>query len=61
MSSLMAGLEFVRVYLDDGLVIREINFQDHIAKLNMCLKRISDAGMRINAEKPTLAEEPLST
>ncbi len=43
MSSLMVGLEFVRVYLDDCLVISETTFQDHISKLDLCLKRISDA------------------
>jgi len=51
MSSLMAGLEFVRVYLDDCLVISTTTFADHLAKLEKCLKRISDAGLRINAEK----------
>ncbi len=51
MSSLMVGLEFVRIYLDDSVVIIKIDFQDHIAKLDMCLKRINDAGLRINAEK----------
>jgi len=51
MSSLMAGLEFVRVYLDDCLVISTTTFEDHLAKLSLCLQRISDAGLRINAEK----------
>ena len=51
MSSLMAGLEFVRVYLDDCLVISTSTFADHLAKLNKCLQRISDAGLRINADK----------
>ena len=51
MSSLMAGLEFVRVYLDDCLVISTTTFEDHLVKLSLCLQRISDAGLRINAEK----------
>lgn len=51
MSSLMAGLEFVRVYLDDCLVISTTTFADHLAKLQKCLHRISEAGLRINAEK----------
>ena len=51
MSSLMAGLEFVRVYLDDCLVISTTTFADHLAKLQQCLQRISDAGLRINADK----------
>lgn len=52
MSSLMAGLlEFVRVYLDDVLVISTSTFADHLSKLQKCLQRISDAGLRINADK----------
>ena len=51
MSSLMAGLEFVQVYLDDCLVISTTTFADHLAKLQKCLERISDAGLRINADK----------
>ena len=59
MSSLMAGLEFVRVYLDDCLVISTTTFQDHLAKLSQCLQRISDAGLRINAEKSYFGREAI--
>jgi hypothetical protein len=51
MSSLMAGLHFVRVYLDDCLILNKSTFDDHLAKLRLTLKRLSDAGLRINAEK----------
>ena len=51
MVSLMAGLEFVRVYLDDCLVISKTTFSDHLVKLEQCLTCIGDAGLRINAEK----------
>lgn len=51
MSALMAGLEFVRVYLDDCLVLGKTTFIDHLVKLELALRRISDAGLRINAEK----------
>ncbi|MFM8622685.1 MAG: RNase H-like domain-containing protein, partial [Holophagaceae bacterium] len=51
MSSLMTGLEFVRVYLDDCLVLNKTSFEDHLKKLELALQRISDAGLRINAEK----------
>jgi hypothetical protein len=33
MSSLMAGLEFVRVYLDDCLILNKSTFDDHLQKL----------------------------
>ncbi len=59
MSSLMAGLEFVRVYLDDCLVISKTTFQDHISKLDLCLKCISDTGLKINAEKSFFGQEAI--
>ncbi|MFM8622678.1 MAG: pol polyprotein, partial [Holophagaceae bacterium] len=51
MSQLMAGLEFVRVYLDDCLIVNKKDFTDHINKVEQALQRISDAGLRINANK----------
>ncbi len=51
MSGLMAGLEFVRVYLDDCLILNKSTFDDHLIKLRQTLQRLSDAGLRINAEK----------
>ncbi len=51
MSELMVGLEFVRVYLEDCLISSKICFQNHMRKLEMGLKRISNAGSRMNAEK----------
>ena len=51
MSGLMAGLEFVKVYLDDCLILNKSTFDDHLDKLRQTLQRLSDAGLRINAEK----------
>ena len=51
MSGLMAGLDFVRVYLDDCLILNKSTFADHLQKLRQTLQRLSDAGLRINAEK----------
>jgi Reverse transcriptase (RNA-dependent DNA polymerase) len=51
MSSLMAGLDFVRVYLDDCLILNKTTFTDHLAKLELAFKRLSNAGLRINADK----------
>ncbi len=52
MSSFMAGLKFVRVYLDDVLVISKTAFQD---------QRIRDDGLRVNTKKTILVEKPLIT
>jgi len=51
MSDLMSGLEFVRTYLDDLLVITAGSFEDHLTRLELVLQRLADAGLRCNIEK----------
>ena len=51
MSGLMAGLEFVRTYLDDILIISSLHFSDHLNKLEQALICIQKAGLKVNAEK----------
>ena len=51
MSGLMAGLEFVRTYLDDVLVLTKDSFHDHLEKLREVLIRLRDAGLKANAPK----------
>jgi len=47
----MDGLEFVRTYLDDLLVISNSTFEDHLRQLSTVLQRLRRAGLKINAEK----------
>mgnify|MGYP002063961838 CR=1 FL=1 len=56
MSDLMAGLEFVRVYIDDLLVITKSDFKDHLQKLEKVFLRVQEANLRINAEKSFFAK-----
>ena len=51
MSSLMAGLEFVRTYIDDLLIITKSDWADHITKLEKVFYRIKKAGLKVNAKK----------
>jgi hypothetical protein len=51
MSDLMAGLEFVCTYLDDLLVLTSGNWTDHMDKLQEVLRRIREAGLKVNADK----------
>ena len=51
MSELMAGLEFVRTYLDDVLVITKDSFDDHLTKLDRVLACLLEAGLKVNAPK----------
>jgi hypothetical protein len=50
-SELMLGLEFVRAYIDDILVLTHSDWKDHIAKLTLVFERIQSAGLKVNAVK----------
>ena len=47
MSKLTKNLEYVKAYLDELLLLCNIDFKDHLIKLEMVLARLSVAGMRI--------------
>jgi hypothetical protein len=51
MSDLMRGLEFVRVYIDDVLIVSKTSFLDHLFKLDEVLRRVRQAGLKVNAKK----------
>ena len=51
MSELMCGLEFVRVYIDDLLLLTTDNFEDHLRKMDLVLQRLQEEGLKVNAEK----------
>ena len=49
----MTGLACVRTYLDDLLVITSGSFHDHLQHVRIVMQTISEAGLRINADKST--------
>ena len=51
MLDLMMSLEYVTMYLDNLLVISSGSFADHLNKLRVVLQRLSDAGLKVNADK----------
>ena len=51
MSTLMEGLEFVRAYIDDLLIITSGDWNNHLTKLEVVLKRLLKAGLKINIKK----------
>ncbi len=53
MSELMESLKYVRAYLDDLLCISKLSLEDHLEKLEEVLRRLCDAGLRVNPEKST--------
>jgi hypothetical protein len=50
-SELMLGLEFVRAYIDDILVLTHSTWEDHLLKLALVFERIQSAGLKVNAVK----------
>ncbi len=55
-SDLMAGLKFVRTYLDDVLVLTTGTWDDHLRRLDVVLHRIAKAGLKVNATKSTFGK-----
>jgi hypothetical protein len=53
MSELMESLEYVRAYLDDLLCISRSSLEDHLEKVEVVLRLLSNAGLKVNAEKST--------
>jgi hypothetical protein len=53
MLELMESLEFVRVYLDNLLCISKLSLEDHLEKLEEVLRRLCDAGLKVDAAKST--------
>ncbi len=47
----MEALEYVRAYIDDLLVITRGTLEDHLDKLREVLRRLRDAGLKVNATK----------
>jgi hypothetical protein len=53
MSELTENLEYVQAYLDGLLCISRSSLEDHLNKLEEVLRRLRDAGLKVNADKPT--------
>jgi hypothetical protein len=53
MLELMESLEYVRAYLNDLLCISKLSLEDHLEKLEEILRRLCDAGLKVDAEKST--------
>jgi hypothetical protein len=46
MLELMETLEYVQAYLDDLLCISRSSLEDHLKKLEVVLRHLSDAGLK---------------
>jgi len=61
MTGLMASLEYIRVYIDDLLIITKDSYADHLSKLREVLQRLHTAGLRVNATKSFLRWQKSNT
>jgi hypothetical protein len=59
MGTLMQDLEHVRAYIDDLLIITNGTLEDHLEKLAEVLRRLRQAGLKVNAKKSFFAREEL--
>jgi hypothetical protein len=48
---LMAALKFVRVHMDDLLIITGRTLDEHLQRMETMLTRLCDAGLKVNAAK----------
>jgi hypothetical protein len=55
MSELMEDLEYVQAYLDDLLCISRSSLEDHLETLEEVLRRLCNAGLKVNVEKLTFS------
>jgi len=51
MMDLMEALEYVRAYINDLLVITRGTLEDHLEQLGEVLRRLRQAGLKVNAAK----------
>jgi hypothetical protein len=51
MMDLMEALEYVRAYIDNLLIITRGTLEDHLDKLREVLRRLHNAGLKVNAAK----------
>eukprot|EP00957_Ditylum_brightwellii_P065844 4994212-Ditylum_brightwellii.AAC.2 len=49
----MSGLDFVKTYLDDLLMMMSNTLDDHLHKLTLVLDQLWANGLKVNADKST--------
>ena len=59
MNELFEGLDYVRAYIDDLLVISKGTFENHLEELEEVFKRLMAAGLKVNAKKSFFARREL--
>ena len=55
----MNDLEYVRTYIDDVIAITTGDWDDHLDTLEDILKRLRNAGLKVNAKKSSFGRHGL--
>jgi putative transposase len=55
MYEIFSDLEYVHVYIDNLLVTSCSTFEEHLQRLKLVFSRLSEAGLKINANKSHFA------
>ena len=56
---LMRTLEYIRVYIDDLLIITKSSYEDHLKKVREVLHRLKEANLCMNATKSYFCESEI--
>ena len=59
MTELFAGLDYVRAYIDDLLIISKGSYEEHLEHLDSVLIRLKQAGLKVNAKKSFFCQHEL--
>ena len=59
MSTLFAELEYVKTYIDNLLVTTKGDLDDHLEKLDVVLRKLKRAGLKVNANKSFFCQHEL--
>ena len=55
-NQLMDGVEYVRAYLGNNLIVIRNSYDNHLSKLDTILKRLHAANLKINMKKARLLQ-----
>ncbi len=59
MMSILGDLEFLRVYLDDIIILSSGDYNDHMEKVGIVLQKLKEAGFAVNLKKSFFAMEEI--
>jgi transposase InsO family protein len=59
MNELFDGMDYIRAYIDDILVLTKGDFDDHLEKLDATFHKLQTAGLKVNAPKSFFFREEI--